>query len=98
MPSARLLDLVREHRHEVQAAVERHNGRTFAVFGSAARGDDTDASDIDILVWLAPGSSLFDLAHLSDELEQILGRPVDVVSEAALRPSDAHIRAEAVRV
>lgn len=60
--------------------------------------DDTDASDIDILVWFAPGSSLFDLAHLSDELEQILGRPVDVVPEAALKPSDAHIRAEAVRV
>lgn len=98
MTNARLLDLVREHRDEVQAAVERHHGLTFAVFGSAARGDDTEASDIDLLVRFAPGSSLFDLLHLSDELEGILGRPVDVISEAALKPRDGHIRAEAVRV
>jgi predicted nucleotidyltransferase len=41
---------------------------------------------------------LFDLLHLSDELERILGRPVDVVSEGALKPRDEHIRAEAVRL
>ncbi len=98
MTNARLLDLVREHRDEVQAAVERHHGLTFAVFGSAARGDDDEASDIDLLVRFAPGSSLFDLLHLSDELERILGRPVDVISEAAIKPRDGHIRKEAVGV
>ena len=70
----------------------------FAVFGSAARGEDDDASDIDLLVRFAPGSFLFDLLHLSDDLERILGRRVDVVSEAALKPRDEHIRAEAVQV
>lgn len=98
MTTTRLLDLVRKNRDLVQAAVEKHHGVTFAVFGSAARGDDTETSDIDILVRFAPESSLFDLLHLSEELEQILGRPIDVVSEAALKPRDHHIVAEAIRV
>ncbi len=98
MATGRLLDLVREHRDEVQSAVQRHRGVSFKVFGSAARGEDTDASDIDLLVRFAPESSLFDLLHLSDELERILGRRVDVVSEGGLKPRDEHIRAEAVRV
>jgi predicted nucleotidyltransferase len=78
--------------------VERHRGLSFTVFGSAARGEDTDASDIDLLVRFAPGSSLFDLIHFSDELESIHGRRVDVVSEGGLKRRDEHIRAEAVRV
>ena len=89
-----LLQLVRAHRDEVQAAVERHRGLTFAVFGSAARGDDTDTSDIDFLVRFAPGSSLFDVLHLSDELERIFGRHVDVVSEGGLKARDQHILEE----
>ena len=93
-----LLQLVRAHRDEVQAAVERHRGLTFAVFGSAARGDDTDTSDIDFLVRFASGSSLFDVLHLSDELERIFGRHVDVVSEGGLKARDQHILEEAVRV
>ena len=68
------------------------------MFGSAARGEDTDASDMDLLVRFAPESSLFDLIHLSDEFERILGRRVDVVSEGGLQPRDEQIRAEAVRV
>lgn len=66
MASGHLLDLVPERRDEVQATVERHRGLSFAVFGSVARREDTDASDIDVLVRFAPGSSLFDLVHLSD--------------------------------
>jgi len=98
MATGRLLDLVREHRDELQAAVERNRGLSFAVFGSAARGDDNDTSDIDFLVRFSPGSSLFDLLHLSDELARILERRVDVVSEGGLKPRDQHLRAEAIRV
>jgi predicted nucleotidyltransferase len=61
MAIGRLLALVREHRDEVQAAVERHRGVSFTVFGSAARGEDADASDIDLLVAVRAGESLFDL-------------------------------------
>lgn len=73
-------------------------GLSFAVFGSMARGEGTDASDTDVLARFAPGSSLFDLVHLSDELERILGRRVDVATEGGRKPRDDHIRAEAVRV
>ena len=54
------------------------------LFGSAARGDDDEASDIDFLVRLEPGRTLLDLVRLETKLEQLLGRPVDVVTEASL--------------
>ena len=76
--------------------VRRHRGRSVAVFGSVARGDETAASDIDFLVDFEPGSSLFDLMHISEELEQLLGVPVDVVSAGGLKDRDEHIRREAV--
>jgi len=65
------------------------------VFGSVARGDETPTSDIDFLVEFEPGSSLFDLLHISEELEALLGMPVDVVSAGGLKGRDAHIRQEA---
>ena len=76
--------------------VHRHRGRSVAVFGSVARGDETAASDIDFLVEFEPGSSLFDLLHIGEELEQLLGVPVDVVSAGGLKDRDEHIRREAV--
>jgi hypothetical protein len=55
------------------------------VFGSVSRGDAADSSDIDVLYELLPGSRLgWEIEDLSDELAQILGRPVDLVSRQAL--------------
>jgi predicted nucleotidyltransferase len=51
---------------------------------------------VDFLVDFEPGSSLFDLLHLKDELTALLGFPVDVVSRRALKDRDEHIRREAV--
>lgn len=67
-----------------------------SVFGSVARGDDGADSDIDFLVEFEPGSSLFDLLHIDEELEALLGTPVDVVSVGDLKERDHHIRREAV--
>ena len=67
-----------------------------SVFGSVARGDESADSDVDFLVEFEPGSSLFDLLHISEELEVLLGTPVDVVSAGGLKERDHHIRAEAV--
>lgn len=67
-----------------------------SVFGSVARGEETPTSDIDFLVEFEPGSSLFDLLHISEELEALLGVPVDVVSAGGLKDRDDHIRREAV--
>jgi predicted nucleotidyltransferase len=87
---------VEARRVEIATTVRRHRGRSVALFGSVARGDDTDDSDIDFLIEFEDGSSLFDLMHLQDELAALLGCSVDVVSARGLKPRDEHIRAEAI--
>ena len=66
------------------------------MFGSVARGDDRPDSDIDFLADFERGSSLFDLLHLTRELEDLLDRPVDVVSTGGLKERDRHILDEAI--
>lgn len=72
-------------RAAVLAIAEDAGASRVRLFGSVARGDDTEASDVDLLVTLAPGRTLLDLARLELSLESLLGRPVDVVTEATLR-------------
>ena len=55
-------------------------------FGSVARGTASQTSDLDLLVEMEPGRSLLDLVALNQDLEDELGRPVDVVSEGGLSP------------
>ena len=88
--------IVEAKRDDILATVQRHRGRSVSLFGSVARGEDTPASDVDFLVEFESGSSLFDLLHLQDELTELLGCPVDVVSLGGLKPRDAGIRREAV--
>lgn len=66
-------------------AAARSGVREIRVFGSVARGEEVEDSDIDFLVSLDPGRTLLDLARLEIRLEQLLGRRVEVVTEAALR-------------
>jgi hypothetical protein len=54
------------------------------VFGSVARGDADDCSDLDLLVEMEPGRSLFDLGAFLMEVQRLLGCSVDVVTEAAM--------------
>ncbi|MBL8775842.1 MAG: nucleotidyltransferase domain-containing protein [Acidimicrobiales bacterium] len=88
--------LVETHRHEIKAAVARHRGASATVFGSVARGDESPQSDVDFLVEFQPGASLFDLARLELELQELLGVGVDVVSAGSLLPEDEDVRAQAV--
>lgn len=88
--------IVENNRGAIAAAARAHKAASIAVFGSVARGDDTDASDIDFLVEFERGSSLFDLLHLQDALEALLGCSVDVISVGGLTNRDDHIRREAV--
>jgi len=85
-------------RDEIHEVVRRHRGRSVALFGSVARGDDTPDSDIDFLVEFEPGSSLFDLMDLQEALAELLGEAVDVVSLGGLKERDDHIRREAVPI
>lgn len=67
------------------------------VFGSVARGDETDASDVDLLVWPTDATTLFDLAQFAIDMESLLERKVDVISIRSLDPQrDSPILTEAV--
>lgn len=81
--------LLRDRRDEIVEAAARHGARNVRVFGSVARGEDTTESDVDLLVDLDPGVGLFAIGALEAELEEMLGREVDVVIARALRESVA---------
>jgi predicted nucleotidyltransferase len=88
--------LVEAHRDEIADVARRHRASSIRLFGSAARDEDTERSDLDFLVEFEDGSSLFDLMHLRDDLEELLGCTVDVVSIGGLTARDEHILAEAI--
>ncbi len=77
--------LLKTRRKEILETATRNGAVNVRVFGSVARGEDRPDSDIDFLVNLEPGRSLLDLARLLRELNALLDRPVDVVTEAGLR-------------
>jgi len=78
--------IVLDHRDEILTIAARHGARSLRIFGSIARGDARPDSDVDVLVELEPGRSLLDLVAIKQDLEDALGRPVDVVTERALSP------------
>ncbi len=71
---------------ESVARICKHYGvARLDVFGSVARGDADRESDVDVLYVLEPGSHLgWNIEHLADELSEVFGRPVDLVSRNAL--------------
>jgi predicted nucleotidyltransferase len=79
-------ELLRDHRDEIQQLAKQHGVVRIQVFGSAVRGEATDESDIDLLVETGPQTSAWFPAGLMLDLELLLGRRVDVVTEQALRP------------
>jgi len=73
-----------EKRSDILKISAKYGAHHVRVFGSVARGDATPHSDIDFLVDLDPGRSLFDLGGLLNELQTLLGCPVDVLTEQGL--------------
>ncbi len=89
--------LLSEKREEILRIAARHGARNVRVFGSAATGELREGSDVDILVDLDEGRSLLDLAGLMLELQDLLGRPVDIGTAKGLKPRYRHrILSEAV--
>ncbi|MFN0278508.1 MAG: nucleotidyltransferase family protein [Pyrinomonadaceae bacterium] len=80
------IDLVSKKRSEIERIARRHGATNIRVFGSLARGEADNDSDVDFLVDLEKGRSLLDLGGLLMDLQELLGRPVDVVTEKGLRP------------
>lgn len=72
------------YREQIRRIVEQNHACNVRVFGSASRGDDTGASDLDLLVDPLPGTTLFDLGAIQVELEDMLGIPVDVLTPGDL--------------
>lgn len=79
-------EALKVRRNEVLRIASTRGARRVRVFGSMARGEQGPTSDIDLLVEMEPGRTLLDLMNLEEDLEQLLGRPVDVVTEGALNP------------
>lgn len=78
---------VERNRSAILEAAARHGARNVRVFGSVARGDDRPDSDLDLLVDMGHDRSLLDLVGLAQELEALLRRRVDVLTEDSLAPS-----------
>jgi predicted nucleotidyltransferase len=86
--------VVKQKREEILQIAASHGARSVRVFGSLARGDARPDSDVDLLVKLDPGRSLLDIIAIKQDLEDLLGRNVDVVTEAAVSP---YIRDQVLR-
>ena len=86
--------LLNAKRDEILHLCAKYGARNVRVFGSVARGEADEQSDIDFLVELEPGRTLFDLGGLQYDLEQLLRCRVDVVTERGLKP---RIRERALR-
>jgi predicted nucleotidyltransferase len=87
---------LREYREEILGIARERGITSVQVFGSVARGDARPDSDVDFLVEVEPGRSLLDLGGFLDEVEELLGRPVHVVSTGGLQGRfGSYVRAEA---
>ncbi|MFQ5612748.1 MAG: nucleotidyltransferase family protein [Anaerolineae bacterium] len=89
-----ITQLLKEKREEVLQIVASHGARSVWIFGSLARGEADSESDLDLLVKLDPGRSLLDIIAIKQDLEDLLGCDVDVVTEAAISP---YIREQVLR-
>jgi uncharacterized protein len=77
-------EILSERRNEILRVAARHGARNVRVFGSVARGEADAHSDVDLLVVAEPVTSAWFPAGLIEELEALLGRKVEVVTENAL--------------
>ena len=84
-----LLDNLVRNKEDILAIARRYHAANVRLFGSVARGEDQEESDIDLLVDFLPGSTLLDQVGLMQELSSKLERRVDVVSARAL---NKHLR------
>jgi uncharacterized protein len=86
--------VMKERREEILRIAAGHGARDVRVFGSLARDEAGPDSDLGILVKLDPGRSLLDIIAIKQDLEDLMGCEVDVVTDAAISP---YIREEVLR-
>lgn len=79
------VDLER-HREAIRRIAASHGAHRLRIFGSVARGEGRPDSDLDLLLELEPGRDLLDLVAIKLDIRELLGRDVDVVTEASISP------------
>ncbi len=89
-----IAEVLKAKRTEILLAATKRGARDLRVFGSVAREEASESSDVDFLVDLEPGRSLFDLGGLSADIEALLGRKVEVAEVKGLSP---HLRETVLR-
>jgi predicted nucleotidyltransferase len=80
------LETLRSRRKEILLLAERYKAEDVRIFGSVARGDASETSDVDLLVHFRAGASLFDLIGLQQDTSDLIHTKVDVVSDEGLSP------------
>jgi len=91
--------ILQARREEILRIAGAYGGRNVRVFGSRARGEAAPGSDFDFLVDLDPHRSLLDIVAIKQDLEDMLGGKVDVLTEAAISPyMRARVLKEAIRL
>ncbi|KAF5089841.1 polymerase beta, Nucleotidyltransferase [anaerobic digester metagenome] len=83
---ASVIEILALKRDELNAIARKHGAKNIRVFGSVARREETSSSDIDLLVDMDEDASLLDLARLKNDLEDLLGRTIDITTKPALHP------------
>ena len=92
-----IADLLKFKRPEILRLAQAHGAHNVRIFGSVARGEARPESDVDFLVEMDSGRSLLDLIELSQDLETLLQRKVDILTDQGLSPYlERQIHAEAV--
>ena len=92
-----LQKLLKENREEILRIATKHGASNVRIFGSVARNQASETSDIDFLIHLEDGRSLLDLIRFDDDLQALLKCKIDVISDGALDPQkDENIFAEAI--
>ena len=86
MGGVKLAERIQEHRQEILAVAARHGAEDVGLFGSAARGEEGPDSDVDIVVDIVGETSPWFPDGLAVELEQMLGRRVQIVMRRSLSP------------
>ncbi|MBI2066614.1 MAG: nucleotidyltransferase family protein [Deltaproteobacteria bacterium] len=89
LPEAKHLEIkniLETNRNQVMGLARRHGAKNIRIFGSVARGEAQLDSDIDLLVEMESGRTLLDLVSFWQEIEDLLGRKVDVLTDGGISP------------
>ena len=82
---SKIIQRIQIKRSAILHLAQTYGATNLRIFGSVARGEDTSTSDLDLLIDLEPNRSLFDLGGLAMDLQDLLGCPVDIVTEKGLK-------------